>query len=141
MDLRINDRIVIPPGRFTALVAPVEVILAGLNNNSVLERFTSLLVSGNFSRLLDGINRTSGNFEIQRAFTIHQLLTILREDDHSIVILEHDPTIYDDAGATKQLVPPTMKDVSRNCIFLLYAPAMDRSFAYLASDCGSSHLL
>ncbi len=97
MDLRINDRIVLQPGRFTAIVAPVEVILAGLKNNSVLERFTSILVSGNFSRLLDGINRTSGNFEIQRAFTIHQLLTILRENDHSIVIVEHDPTIYDDS--------------------------------------------
>ncbi len=101
----------IQPCRFTALVAPVEVILAGLNNNSVLERFTSLLVSGNFSRLLDGINRTSGNFEYPVGVYHPQLSTILREDDHSIVILEHDPTIYDDAGATKQSVPPTMKDV------------------------------
>ena len=132
MDLRISDRIIIQPGRFTAIVAPVEVILAGLNNNSVLDRYTSLLVSGNFSRLLNGINRTSGNFEIQRAFTIHQLLTILRKNDRSILIVEHDPTIYDDADFTKRLIPPTMKDISRNSIFILYAPAMDRNFAYLA---------
>lgn len=132
MDLRINDRIILQPGRFYAIVAPIEIILAGLNDNPVLGRYTSLLISGNFSRLLDGISRTSGNFEIRRAFTVHQLLTILREDDHSIVIVEHDPTIYDDAGDTKRIVPPTMKDVSRNCIFVLYAPTMDRSFAYLA---------
>jgi len=35
------------------------------------------------------------NFEIQRAFTVHQLLTILLEDDYSIVIVEHDPTLYE----------------------------------------------
>jgi DNA polymerase I len=131
MDLRINDKIVLQSGRFSAIVAPTEIILAGLNDNPVLERYTSLLIGGNFSRLLNGMNRTSGNFEIQRAFTVHQLLTILREDDHSVVIVEHDPTIYDDAGDTKRLVSPTMKDVSRNCIFVLYAPAMDPSFAYL----------
>ena len=120
-------------------MAPVEVILEGLNNNSVLDRYTSILISGNFSRLLNGINRTSGNFEIQRAFTIHQLLTILRENDRSSVIVEHDPTIYDEAGETKHLIPPTMKDISRNCIFVLYAPAMDQSFAYLAS--AADHLI
>jgi len=133
MDLRINDRIVVQPGRFSAIIAPVGTILAGLNDNPALGRYTSILIGGNFSRLLNGINRVSGNFEIQRAFTVHQLLTILREDDHSIVIVEHDPTIYDDAGNTKRIVPPTMKDVSRNCVFVLYAPAMDRSFAYLVS--------
>ena len=132
MDLRINDRIVVQPGQFSAIIAPVETILAGLNDNPALGRYTSILIGGNFSRLLNGINRVSGNFEIQRAFTVHQLLTILREDDHSIVIVEHDPTIYDDAGTTKRIIPPTMKDMSRNCIFVLYAPTMDRSFAYLA---------
>jgi DNA polymerase I len=133
MDLPINNRIVLLPGRFYAIVAPVETMLASLNNNPVLDRYTSILIGGNFSRILDGINRTSGNFDIRRAFTVHQLLTILREDDHSIVIVEHDPTIYDDAGNAKPLVPPTMKALSRNCIFVLYAPTMDRSFAYLAS--------
>ena len=132
MDFRFNERIVLQPGRFSAIVAPVEIILTGMNNNPVLGRYTTLLICGNFSRILDGINRTSGNFEIQRAFTVHQLLTILRGDDHSIVIVEHDPTIYDDAGDAKRVVPPTMKDISRNCIFVLYSPEMDRNFAYLA---------
>ena len=132
MDLRINDRIILSPGRFYAIVAPVEMFLAGLNNNPVIERYTTILIGGNFSRLLDGINRTSGNFEIRRAFTVHQLLTILREEYHSIVIVEHDPTLYDDSGNVKRVVPPTMKDVSRDSIFVLYAPKMDRSFGYLA---------
>jgi DNA polymerase I len=132
MDLHITDRIVLSPGRFYAIVAPIETMLAGLNDNPVIGRYTTVLIGGNFSRLLNGINRTSGNFEIRRAFTVHQLLTILREEYHSIVIVEHDPTLYEDAGEVKRVVPPTMKDVSHDSIFVLYAPKMDRHFAYLA---------
>ncbi|MGA2917918.1 hypothetical protein [Methanoregula sp.] len=132
MDLRINDRIILSPGRFYAIVAPVELFLAGLNDNPAIERYTTIFISGNFSRLLNGINRTSENFEVQRAFTVHQLLTILQEEYHSIVIVEHDPTLYEDAGDVKRVVPPSMKDVSRDSIFVLYSPKMDRHFAYLA---------
>lgn len=139
MDLRINDRILLQPGRFYAVVAPIEIFLAGINDNPVIGRYTTVLIGGNFSRLLNGINRSSGNFEIRRAFTVHQLLTILRENYHSIVIVEHDPTIYDDAVEVKRVVPPTMKDVSRDSIFVLYAPKMDRHFAYLAHT--ADHLI
>jgi len=132
MDLRINDRIILQAGRFNALIAPLELVLGGINGNPVIGRYTTLLIGGNFSRLLNGITRTSGNFEIRRSFTVHQLLTILREDDHSIVIVEHDPTIYEDAGDAKRVVPPTMKDLARDVLFVLYAPTMDPSFAYLA---------
>jgi len=139
MDIRINDRIVLSPGRFYAIVAPVELFLAGLNDNPVIERYTTIFISGNFSRILNGINRTSGNFEVRRAFTVHQLLTILQEEYHSIIIVEHDPTLYDDAGEVKRVVPPIMRDVSRDSIFVLYAPKMDRHFAYLADT--ADHLI
>jgi hypothetical protein len=132
MDLRINDRIILQPGRFNAMIAPPDLVLKGINSNPVIGRYTTLLVSGNFSRLLDGISRTSGNFEVRRSFTVHQLLAVLREDGHSIVIVEHDPTLYDDAGDAKRVVPPTMKELSRDVLFILYAPVMDPAFAYLA---------
>ena len=106
MDLRINDRIILSPGRFYAIVAPVELFLAGLNDNPVIERYTTIFISGNFSRILNGINRTSGNFEVRRAFTVHQLLAILQEEYHSIIIVEHDPSLYEDAGEVKRVVPP-----------------------------------
>ena len=38
----------------------------------------------------------------KRAFTVHSLLTILHETYHSIVFLEHDPSIYDGAGVSKR---------------------------------------
>jgi len=139
MDLRINNRHTLLPGRFYAIVALVETILEGLNGNTTLQRYSTLFICSNFSRILNGINRTSNNFSIQRPFTAHQLLTVLRENTNSIVFCEHDASIYDDAGEVKRWIAQTMKDVSRDTIFVLYAPAMDRSFAYLAS--AADHVL
>ena len=66
-------------------------------------------------------------------------MTILQENFHSIVILEHDSSMYDDAGEVKRVIPHAMKDVSRDSIFVLYAPKMDRSFSYLAHT--ADHLI
>jgi DNA polymerase I len=139
MDLRINDRILLQPGKFYAIVAPSEIILAGLNDNPIFQRYTSVLICGNYSRLVNGFNRVSMNFNIRRAFTVHSLMTILQENFHSIVILEHDSSMYDDAGEVKRVIPHAMKDVSRDSIFVLYAPKMDRHFAYLAHT--ADHLI
>ena len=59
MDLRINDRIILQPGRFNAMIAPPDLFLKGINDNPVIGRYTTLLIGGNFSRLLNGITRTS----------------------------------------------------------------------------------
>jgi hypothetical protein len=131
MDLRINDRIVLQPGKFYAIIASPEIILAGLNDNPTFQRYTSVLICGNYSRLVNGFNRVSTNFNIRRAFTAHSLMTILQENFHSIVILEHDASMYDDAGEVKRVIPHAMKDVSRDAIFVLYAPKMDKHFAFL----------
>jgi hypothetical protein len=139
MDLRINDRIVLFPGRFYAIIAPPEMILAGLNDNPVFLRYTTTLIGGNYSRLVNGFNRVTTNFSVRRAFTAHSLMTILQENFHSIVILEHDSSMYDDAGEVKRVIPHAMKDISRDAIFVLYAPKMDRHFAYLAHT--ADHLI
>jgi len=134
MDLPILPGIILQSGLFSAVIAPEETILAGLNDNPVIERYTTLFISGNFSRILNGINRRSTNFHIQRAFTVHQLLTILHETYHSIVFLEHDPTIYDDAGDVKTMIPRALKEMSHDKIVILYATKMDRHFSFLISN-------
>jgi len=134
MDLPILPGIILQSGLFNAIIAPEETILAGLNDNPVIERYTTLFISGNFSRILDGINRRSTNFNIQRAFTVHQLLTILHETYHTIVFLEHDPTIYDDAGQVKTMIPRALKEISHDKIVVLYTTKMDRHFSFLISN-------
>jgi hypothetical protein len=37
--------------------------------------------------LLSSINRSSKNFEVRRAFTAHQLFTILKEVSHMVLLL------------------------------------------------------
>ena len=96
--------ITLESGMFNAIIAPKDIILRGINYDPVLGRYTTLYICGNFHRILSRIDSCSTNFHIQRAFTVHQLLTILQENYHSIVIVEHDPTIYDDAGDVKRVV-------------------------------------
>jgi len=132
MRIELRRGITLHPGTFTAVIAPQVLILAALNGNPDLQRFLFLFVCGNYSRLLSGIGRTSANFEVRRPFTADQLLTVLNEAGHTVVFVEHDPTLFD--GGERLLAPAAaaLRDAGREALVILYAPAMDRSFAALA---------
>jgi DNA polymerase I len=119
-------------GTFTAVIAPEPVILSALNGNPDLGRFLFLFVCGNYSRILSRINRTSSNFEIRRPFTADQLLTALKEAGHTVIFIEHDPTLFDGADRLLALVAAALRDAGREALVILYSPDMDRSFAALA---------
>ena len=132
MRIELRRGITLHPGTFTAVIAPQALILSALNGNPDLRRFLFLFVCGNYSRLLSGISRTSANFEVRRPFTADQLLTVLNEASHTIVFVEHDPTLFD--GGERLLAPAAaaLRDAGREALVVLYAPAMDRPFAALA---------
>jgi hypothetical protein len=69
-------------------------MISALNNNIDLQRFFFLYLSGNYSRLLSSINRSSRIFEVRRVFAAHQLFTILKEVSHTFLLMEHDPTLF-----------------------------------------------
>jgi hypothetical protein len=71
------------------------------------------------------------NFEIRRAFTAHQLFTILKEVSHTVLLLEHDPTLFDGADEVMPQIAGMLKDISRESLVILYAPSIDRSFSVL----------
>jgi hypothetical protein len=52
--------------------------------------------------------------EIRRAFTSFQLMTILEENHHSLMIVEHDPMLYEDAEQMVEYVAQTLKQTSRD---------------------------
>jgi hypothetical protein len=56
------------------------------------------------------------------------------DTDHTIVFLEHDSTIFDDAGQVKTMIPRALKEISHDKIVILYAPKMDRHLSFLISD-------
>jgi DNA polymerase I len=118
-------------GTFNAVIAPEKVMVTALNNNMDLQRFLFLYVSGNYSRLLSSISRSSKNFEVRRAFTAHQLFTILKEVSHTVVLLEHDPTLFDGADEMMPQIAGMLKDIGRDSLVILYTPSADRSFSML----------
>ncbi len=99
MEFELHPSVILESGTFSIVTAPEELVLRGLNGTPALSRFLFLYVCGNSSRLLTGIRRRSAHFEVRRAFTLFQLLTILGEAHHTILFVEHDPSLYEDAGS------------------------------------------
>jgi hypothetical protein len=83
MLIELRKGMTLRPGTFNAVIAPGKMMVSALNSNTDLQRFLFLYVSGNNSRLLSSINRASGNFEIRRAFTAHQLFMTEPAEKHA----------------------------------------------------------
>jgi DNA polymerase I len=90
-----------------------------------LQRYKILFIGGNYSRILSRLNRNITELEVRRAFTVFQLMTILVENHHSFLIVEHDPLLYEDAGEMVEYLAQALKQTSREATILLYAPALD----------------
>jgi len=52
-------------------------------------------------------------------------LTILEENHHSFLIVEHDPLLYKDAGEMVEYLAQALRQPSREATILLYSPALD----------------
>jgi hypothetical protein len=95
-----------------------------LNRNLNLERFKVLYVTGNFSGILTRLHRRFTEREIRRGFTTFQLVTILEEAYHSLIIIGHDPILDEDSKEMIECVSQTMKQASQEAT-VLYSPGID----------------
>jgi hypothetical protein len=86
-----------------------------LNRNLDLQRFKVLYICGNYSSVLCRLDRRFQDLEIRRAFTIFQLMTILEEARHSLIIIEHDPLLYEDAQGIVEYVFPRVARCLQRC--------------------------
>jgi len=93
-----------------------------LNSHLELQRYKILFISGRSSSWL---NRNITQLDVRRAFTVYQLMTILEENHHSFLIVEHDPLLYEDAGEMVEYLAQALRQTSREATILLYAPALD----------------
>jgi hypothetical protein len=64
-----------------------------LNHNLNLQPYKVPGICGNDSFILNRLNHCFQDLEIRRAFTVFQLMTILEESRHTLIILEHDPLL------------------------------------------------
>ena len=131
MLIELRKGMTLHPGTFNAVIAPVTVMVSALNSNTDLQRFLFLYVSGNYSRLLSSVSRSSRTFEVRRAFTAHQLFPILKEVSHTVVLVEHDPTLFEGAETMIPQIAGMLKEVGRESLVVLYAPSTDPSFSLL----------
>lgn len=132
MQIVLRRGIALRQGTFSAVIAPERVIIPALNENPELMRFLFLFVCGNYSRLISQIGRSSSTFEVRRPFTADQLLTVLREAGHTVIFIEHDPTLFDSAERLLDPIGSALRHAGREALVVLYAPSMDRSFSALA---------
>jgi DNA polymerase I len=128
MEIELHPADSMLPETFNVLIAPVEMLIESLNSHLKLQRYKVLYISGNYSRILSRLDRNFTELEIRRAFTSFQLMTILEENHHSFLIVEHDPLLYEDAKEMVEYVAQALKQTSREATVLLYAPALDPTY-------------
>ena len=125
MNFDLLPSVSIRPRSFNALVAPNEMFAKALNRNLNLQRFKVLYICGNYSTILSQLDRRFQDLEIRRAFTVFQLMTILEEARHSLIIIEHDPMLYEDAQRMVEYVSQGLHDAAKEAAVLLYSPGTD----------------
>ncbi len=119
---------------FAAVVASEEEMIALFARRPELKRYLFLYISGNSSRLLTRIGDRNATFDVRRAFTTHQLLTILRDACHTIIFIEHDPVLFEaSGGGMTAAIGQTMAEVAAGSLVILYTMVPDRSFGVLAA--------
>lgn len=125
MEIELHPAVSLLPETFNVLVAPVEMLVEALNSHINLQRYKVLYIPGNYSLILSRLDRKITELEIRRAFTSFQLMTILEENHHSFLIVEHDPMLYEGAREMVEYVAQALKQTAREATILLYSPALD----------------
>jgi DNA polymerase I len=95
MEIELLPTVSPAPETNSLLIAPVELLAKAQSSHLELQRYKILFICGRSSNRL---NRNNTSREVRRANTLFQLMTILEENHHSFLIVEHDPLLYEDAG-------------------------------------------
>src|SRR5512136_572445 len=125
MDFELYPTITLKSRSFNILHAPRELFIQALNKNLNLQRYKVLYICGNYSGILSKLDRKFTELDIRRAFTVFQLMTVLEEARHSIIFIEHDPLLYEDAAEMTEYVSQGMREAAKDAAVLLYSPGTD----------------
>ncbi|HDR73471.1 MAG TPA: hypothetical protein ENN85_06135 [Methanoculleus sp.] len=122
----------IAQGTFCMVIAPEHLCFLALEGFVREDGVGLLYICGNFSRILGRLDRRCPEFRVRRAFTAHQLLAILEEADCRRIVLEHDPTLYDDASDLALPVGLACADRARDAPLVLLAARADPALRRMA---------
>ncbi len=82
-------------------------------------------ICGNYSSILSSLDCRFEALEIRRAFTVFQLMTILVENHHTIVAIEHHLLLYKDAHETTEYVSQAIRKTAKDTAILLHSPGAE----------------
>jgi len=103
MDLEWYPGIIVPERMITVIIGPPQVMADGMDHYcGMIRRFPFLYACSNYSMVLPLLHRTTFEFSVRRGFTSDQVSTIISECDATYLIIEHDPSLYED---DRRLVP------------------------------------
>jgi DNA polymerase I len=100
MEVELLPAVSLLPDTLSVLIAPEEMLARALNGNPHLQQFGIVFITGIRSGVLSLLGRSSMELDVRRAFTSVQLRTIMEENHHSILIVEHNPLLYERARVT-----------------------------------------
>ena len=132
MFIELGPGITLHPGTFTALTGPGKPVIDAFEANRDLRRFLSLFVCGPASRLLPGISCAAPHFGTCTAHNAAQILAGVQGARCSIILVEHDPALFDGAEQMSVPVSAALRERGYEALVLLYARTKDPSFAALA---------
>ena len=92
--------------------------------SAILRRWDEF-VTRNFSGILSRLHRRFTELEIRCGFTTFQLMTILEEARYSLIIIEHDPSLYEDSAEMVEYISQAMRQASHEATVLLYSSGID----------------
>jgi DNA polymerase I len=108
--------------------------IKALNRNLNLQRFKVPHVSGNYSAILSRLDCRFEALEIRQGFTDFHLINILVEANHSLILVEHDPLLYEDARKMVEYVSHALSDAAKEAAVLLCASGLDPYFEDLVKN-------
>lgn len=103
MDLEWYPGILVPERMITVIIGPPRIMADGMDHcGGMIRRFPFLYACSNYSAVLPLLHRTTFEFSVRRGFTSDQVSTVIGECDATYLIIEHDPSLYED---DRRLVP------------------------------------
>jgi len=97
MEIQLLPAVSLFPEMLSVHIAPEEMLACALNGNPPLQQFRILFITGIRSGILSRLDRSAIELIVRRAFTSVQIRTILEENHHPFLIVEHNPLLYERA--------------------------------------------
>jgi len=104
-----------------------------LNGNHNMQRLRILFITGIRLGILSRLDRDLiMELNVRGPSPTSELWTIVEENHHSFLIVEHNPLHHEGARNMAGHVAQALKQASREAPILLYAPALDRHLETMA---------